>query len=901
MTDTTRLSSALADRYRIERELGQGGMATVYLARDVRHDRMVAIKVLRPELAAILGAERFLTEIKTTANLQHPHILSLYDSGEAAGVVYYVMPYVEGESLRDRLAREHQLPVDDAVRTAREVADALQYAHEHGVVHRDIKPENILLHGGHALVADFGIALAVSRSDGGTRMTETGMSLGTPHYMSPEQAMGEREITPKADIYALGCVLYEMLTAEPPFTGATAQAIIARVMTEEPRGLTLQRRTIPPHVEAAVRTALQKLPADRFHSAAEFAAALADPAFAARSPGAVPGASARSSTPTRIALGIAAGVTVLSLALAAWGWLRPSPARPVIRYSMGIPPEQAMRQGILGVNLAISPDGKRMVYVGPGEGGDQLWVRERDRLDATPLAGTLGAFNPYFSPDGDRIAYSTGSTTQLKVVPVIGGPPITLATPGTGTGGGGAWGPDGWIYFDSPNGLSRIPADGGASELLIPYDSATREIGHAWPDALPNGKGLLYRARRNLDPADFDIVAFDLATRERHVLTKGLLARYVAPGYLVFLRADGALLAAPFDPEKLTLTGPTVPLFEGVMTKPFGSADIAVSPTGTLAYVPGLISSVGIMELVYVGRDGAVTPFDPPVSFNPSVNRSLSLSPDGRRLALDVIGTASPDIWVKQLPSGPLSRLTFDGQAAYRPRWTPDGRTVLYISAQDSGRLSVWKRRADGSAPAEPVWRTRYPINEASLSGDGQWLIYRITGDSGNRDVYAVRPARDTVPIPLLTGRFSEQGAALSPNDRWLAYASDESGRDEIYVRPFPNAGEGRWQVSTQGGSAPRWAHSGRELFYESPAGDLMVVSVTPGPTFLAGEPRRLLPLGSGLVPSAIVPYYDLTPDDRQFVMVRLATVNQAPGAGQVVVVDNWFEELRRKMRPARK
>src|SRR5512140_3688015 len=259
-----RLTAALSDRYRIERELGAGGMATVYLAHDVRHDRKVAVKVLRPELSAILGGERFLAEIRTTANLQHPHILSLFDSGDAGGLVFYVMPYVDGESLRDRLNREKQLPVDEAVRIAREVADALAYAHAQGVVHRDIKPENILLHGGHAMVADFGIALAASRSEGGTRMTETGMSLGTPFYMAPEQAMGGREITPKADIYALGCVLYEMLTAEPPFTGATAQAVIARVMTEEPRSLTLQRRSIPPHVEAACRAALEKLPADRF-------------------------------------------------------------------------------------------------------------------------------------------------------------------------------------------------------------------------------------------------------------------------------------------------------------------------------------------------------------------------------------------------------------------------------------------------------------------------------------------------------------------------------------------------------------------------------------------------------------------------------------------------------------
>src|SRR6188508_2327544 len=278
-TPSSRISGALSSRYRLEQEIGAGGMATVYLAEDIRHDRRVALKVLRPELAAVIGAERFLAEIKLTANLQHPHILPLFDSGEADSFLFYVMPFVEGESLRDRLNREKQLPVDEAIRLAGEVASALDYAHRHGVVHRDIKPENILLHDGRALVADFGIALAASKASG-ARMTETGMSLGTPHYMSPEQAMGEREITPRSDVYALGAVLYEMLTGDPPFTGSTAQAVVARVVTESPRPLVPQRHTIPPHVEAAVLTALEKLPADRFASAAQFAEALRNKSYA---------------------------------------------------------------------------------------------------------------------------------------------------------------------------------------------------------------------------------------------------------------------------------------------------------------------------------------------------------------------------------------------------------------------------------------------------------------------------------------------------------------------------------------------------------------------------------------------------------------------------------------------
>src|SRR5579859_409407 len=367
MDPVERLSAALADRYAIERELGAGGMATVYLAQDRKHDRQVAVKVLRPELAAVIGAERFLAEIKTTANLQHPHILPLFDSGEAvptgAGAegqsfLYYVMPYVAGESLHDRLAREKQLPIADAVRIAGEVAGALDYAHRHGVIHRDIKPENVLLHDGRALVADFGIALAASKA--GRRMTETGMSLGTPHYMSPEQAMGEREITARSDVYALGCVVYEMLSGEPPFTGPTAQAIVAQVMTEAPRSLTRLRKTIPPHVEAAVLQALEKLPAVRFASAAEFAAALADPTFA--STRAALGAPGRGRAVAAARLPWA--LLLVAVGILAFEWLRPTPAPAppaVYRFNVVLPANAAWVGDILSIP-ALSPDGTRLVY-----------------------------------------------------------------------------------------------------------------------------------------------------------------------------------------------------------------------------------------------------------------------------------------------------------------------------------------------------------------------------------------------------------------------------------------------------------------------------------------------------------------------------------------------------------
>ena len=394
MTDTqARLTSALIDRYRLERELGQGGMATVYLAEDLKHGRKVAIKVLHPELSAVIGGDRFLAEIKTTASLQHPHILGLIDSGEADGLLYYVMPFIEGETLRGRLTREKQLPIEDAVRLAKEVASALEFAHKRGIVHRDIKPENILIQDGQALVADFGIALAVQQA-GGSRMTQTGMSLGTPAYMSPEQAMGERELGARSDVYALGAMTYEMLTGEPPFTGPNSQAIVAKVLTEQPPPLRPKRPSVPAAVEHAVLVALQKLPADRFGTAKDFADALDGKAgaYAATiiTPGARPSGASRLSRPVLLA---ACALSMIAAGAAGW-LLHRTPPAPVNRYSMGLPPSQAMRQGVLGVNLAFSPDGRRFVYIGPGEGGDQLWLRERDRLDATPLPGTVGAPEP---------------------------------------------------------------------------------------------------------------------------------------------------------------------------------------------------------------------------------------------------------------------------------------------------------------------------------------------------------------------------------------------------------------------------------------------------------------------------------------------------------------------------
>jgi eukaryotic-like serine/threonine-protein kinase len=891
-----RLSSALGSHYRLERELGQGGMATVYLAHDLRHDRPVALKVLRPELAAILGAERFLAEIKTTANLQHPHILSLFDSGEADGMVYYVMPYVEGESLRDRLTREQQLPVDEAVRIAREVADALEYAHQHGIVHRDIKPENILLHGGHAQVADFGIALAASRSDGGTRMTETGMSLGTPHYMAPEQAMGDREITPRADIYALGCVLYEMLTAEPPFQGATAQAIIARVMTEEPRSLTLQRRTVPPHVEAAVRTALQKLPADRFAHAAEFAAALGDAGFAGTRTAALTAAAGPPDWRARMAVPALALAALATLA-AGWALLRRSPPAPTSRYGLVLPPSQAP---VEIRRVVPSPDGSRLLYVGPAGGAtgqSQLWLKPRDQYAATPVPGTLGAWNATFSPDGQWIAFV--QEAKLRKTATSGGSPIFLADSVAPARSGIAWLDDGTIVYVQPGGgaLRRVSAAGGASTVVFRTDS----LPAVEPSPLPRARGVLFVRCASFRCDALDLWVLDLKSGAAHRLLPGtLMGTWLPTGHLLYVRADGAAFAVPFDLGSLETRGTPVSVVDSVVT--LGTTPLlAVSRSGTLVARTGRSAQAGEYEIDWVTRAGVVSPIDmgDPVQMTAGGNGGVALSPDGRRLALGLSTGGGNSIWVKELPSGPMSLVTSDSGNDLRPRWMPGGRMLSYISLH-AGANQLRRTAADGTGGDEVLVVRTGLVLEGEVSGDSRWIVVRtgggIAGRSG-RDIIGFHPG-DTTPIPLMANpEIDESAPALSPDGRWIAYESDETGRREVYIRPFPATNGGRWQASTNGGMAPLWARNGRELFFVDADRRMVAVPVAGGSEPHLGERRPLfrLPDGAYLDETFYYTPFDISPDGQRFVMARL--IQSAPGAAApLVVVENWFTELERKL-----
>ena len=885
MTDAAqRLSASLADRYVIERELGAGGMATVYLAHDLRHDRSVALKVLRPELSAILGGERFLAEIKTTANLQHPHILSLFDSGEADGLVYYVMPFIEGESLRDRLNREKQLPVDEAVRIAREVADALQYAHGLGIVHRDIKPENILLHGGHAMVADFGIALAASRSDGGTRMTETGMSLGTPHYMSPEQAMGEREITPKADIYALGCVLYEMLTAEPPFTGATAQAIIARVMTEEPRSLVLQRHTVPPNVDAAVARALEKLPADRFASAAQFADALANPGFA--TPARVNlqlGAEARS-VPVLVRLAalapwlLAGALALTSLWLARRGSSGGDDAGP-IRFAADV--EQA--QGFSATSpVLVTPDGRTLVVTAVTGRRNVLLSRRLDRLETTVIPGSEGASRAFLSADGRWVGFEANG--KLMKLPIEGGTPVALAD---ARWGGGTWGRDGTIIYTRTyqTGLWRVSSAGGDARQLTTPDSSSGELAHWWPQLLPDGRHVVFTAFRTpLDRATIEVL--DLNTGTRRVLVQGgVMGRYVASGHLLFAR-DQSVLAVPFDLRRRAVTGASVVVVDDVaMNYSDGFAAYDVSPSGTLVVMPASVAG-SRFQVVEVDRRGA----ERLVLAEPDRYQNPRFAPDGRRISLDITpARGASDVWVVDPARGSRTRVTSEAASDFGALWTPDGRDLIYMSERPL--FELFRRAADGSRAPEQLLGGEHDRILGSVSADGRLLAFVLSVADGT-DLWTVPLRGDPSPRQYLANGFQHGHPALSPDGRWMAYDSDESGRVEVYVQSFPDPTAARRQVSSGGGSEPLWTRGGRELVFRR--GDsAMAVTVEPGsgavstPAVLFAGPYDSR--SNWFAPRS----YDATPDGQRFLLLKWPAGDVRR---RVLVTTHWFDELRARV-----
>ncbi|MGE0555757.1 MAG: protein kinase [Gemmatimonadales bacterium] len=880
-----RLSAALEGRYRIEGELGSGGMATVYLARDLKHDRDVAIKVLRPELAAVIGAERFLAEIKTTANLQHPHILALFDSGQVDGTVFYAMPFVEGESLRDRLAREKQLPLADALKIATEVASALDYAHRHGVIHRDIKPENILLHDGSALVADFGIALAASKSEGATRMTETGMSLGTPHYMSPEQAMGERSLDARTDVYALGAVAYEMLTGDPPFTGSSAQAIVAKVMTEKPAPIRRFRDTVPESVEAAVLVALAKIPADRYSTAAEFAADLASPSGATLRTGVRPAATTDKRAWLSGAI-VAAGTLVAGILVGRAIVPRSTGVTEVVRATIRLGPKAPIWP-IGNQRLAISPDGRSIVIVGGTGAETSLWVRDVSAEEARPLPESQGGLGPFFSPDGESVGFFTsqsgsnqsGSSTDLKVVSLRGGVARTVVRD-SAAGFGADWADDGQIYFTHANrGIARVPSGGGTIVQVSRPDPANGVSEHDYPVILPGSRlGLTTLWRGSVGASQIGLV--DLATGAVTEIGNGNYPRYVAPGFLVFGDAGGGLFAAPMDPANGKVAGtPRLILRQVQVDGVNGSLQFAVSASGTLVYQRSDDDSGG---LSWVGRDGTVSPVDTSLH---GFFSSMSLSPSGDAVALT---RSDASLWIKRLPDGALTKLSPEFRDGNRPVWTPDGKSVAFLASRNSLQ-GAWVRRADGSDQARPAVPEGLEFDEILYAPDGRNILLRSRGAGpGSRYFLVFEPGIDTAARTLLRAPADQYAMALSPDGRWLAYVSEESGAPEVYVRPFPNVDSARIAISIGGGVEPLWARDGSELFFRSLRGGVLAVPVRTRPTFSV-RPPVLLFTSNALATGQYYRAWDVDAAGRFLIMA-----NGSGDATQLEIVFNWVQELER-------
>jgi eukaryotic-like serine/threonine-protein kinase len=883
------LKESLADRYDIKREIGAGGMATVYLAQDLRHDRPVALKLLNPELGAVLGVERFLAEIRVTANLQHPNLLPLFDSGAADGLLYYVMPFVEGESLRSRLTREKQLPVDEAVRMTVAIANALDYAHSHGVIHRDLKPENILLQAGQPVIADFGIALAVSNA-GGSRITQTGLSLGTPQYMSPEQATGDRVIDGRSDIYSLGAVAYEMLTGDAPHTGSTSQAIIARMLTEKPRSMRASRGAIPEHVEDAVQHALEKLPADRFSSARQFAEAL-------HGHGGVGTTGVYTSVqrdargrkgvwwkrrlrdPVTIGLG-AIAVAAVAYALAG-ARATPAPQRPV-RFVIAMP--DSLRPVVnYPWPAAISPDGSVVVYAAVGEHSEPMFYALRtDQLDARPIPGTTGAWEPSFSPDGQWFLFQDEG--KIRKVRLDGSASIAIADGGSANGGD-------WTTRDelvlgsdgTKHGLSKVSVAGGDLLEFVKPDSARGETDYLWPIGFPDGKRAVFTVwTASLATASLATVSMEGGEVSRLGI-KAIRPLAVIDRTLVFLQADGAVMAVELDRSGRKIDGPPIPVHDPVtvVAGNNGNSGIFVSQGGALVTSRGGTRS----QVSWVARDGSYKT----VSKESRAFTTPRLSPDERRFAVVTDERDKSDIWIYDMDSETFSRLTSTGAAA-SPVWSADGSRIFYVGLGGKERYAIWSQLADGGSPPEKIVDTNL-TSAVVVAPDGRSMIYTTYSNNNTWDLFRVRLDPTPVIEPYLAGTANETSAAFSPDGRWVAMVSDESGRDEVYVRSYPNP-SARVQISAGGGLEPVWSRDGTRLFYRSGRLRLSVkLSTTPTVRLLSRDTAMVQ--GGAILDGGIRPGYDISRDGR-----ILGLVSNKDDY-QLVVVPNWRVELEQRLATA--
>jgi serine/threonine protein kinase/Tol biopolymer transport system component len=917
--DPLGLTGRTISHFDLREALGAGGMGVVYRADDTRLGRVVALKFLFPHynLDASVKA-RFLREAHAAAALDHPNLCIVHEVGTSdEGWLFLAMALYQGETLRARLTRDGAMPARDALEIGRQIADGLQAAHAAGIVHRDLKPGNVmLLPDGTVRILDFGLAKARDQS-----LSETGVRFGTVSYMSPEQIRGGN-VDGRADLWALGVVLYEMLTGRKPFAGEEEVAIAHAILHDEPEPPSTHRKDLSAAVERLVLRLLQKDPADRYASAADVLHDLARTEMLAdgtsRPPNAVvaratakgPREASKNSALARSIVSTTAvsqdrsnrrvrqmlyGVSALAIVLAmtfVWGWMHPAPAKQVVRSNLVFDPAEAIIQpvGMFWGRLALSPDGSRLAYVGGPRA--QILVRQRNQLHATAIPGTEGAENPFFSPDGQRVGFVIES--KLQIASLNGDPMITVTDYPVGTAGA-SWAGDGFIYIDGKNDepLLRVEAKaGGVPRPFTVFDTASREADHSWPDVLPNGKGILITI--GVKDAVRSIGVVDVSSGKHHViLNNAVYARYSRSGHLLYVRPDRTLMVVPFDQNAMKITGEPTVLDQGLRLSPSSTVDLAVSDNGTLVYTRG--SGTGKQELVWVTRDGKAQPVDPDWQ---GTFTEPSLAPDGGRLAVTLLPNVGYDsvartsnIWIKRLDRGTSFNLTLDRMTSHSAAWTPNSGSVTFTSNK-TGSFDLWTTRADGSSQAALQVHEKRGVFSPCWSPDGKWLVFRTDYfESGAGDILGIRPGIDAAAVPLVATRFTEVTPAISPDGRWLAYTSNESGEYRIYVVPFPNTAATKWAVSTRGGTEPLWSHNGKELFYRDATGNLVAVDVQSTPTFSFGRPRALFFAGA-YFSFARAAQYAVAPDNRRFLMIRRVP-DRVPD--ELIVVDNWFEELKAK------
>ncbi len=878
--------------YEILSLLGAGGMGEVYRARDTRLDRTVAVKVLAPATADDPDfLARFEREAKTISQFTHPHICVLHDVGQekATGgsvISYLVMEYLDGQTLAARLEKG-PLPLDQALKHAADIADALDKAHRQGIVHRDLKPANVMMTKAGVKLLDFGLAKPRAEAPGGVEthlgapparapLTATGSIIGTFQYMAPEQLEG-KEADTRSDVWAFGCVLYEMVTGKRAFEGTSQASLIGAILNQEPPAISSLTATSPPSLDRVVRTCLAKDPDDRWQNAHDLANELRWIAESAST------ASVRHGRPGWLLIATLAGGLIAGAALASLWWsARSAPVQTPIRVR-ALAPLAPGESIFLSARrpLAISPDGRVVAYTAVADRVSQIHIRPIDQMSGTPLGGTERGDGPFFSPNGQWVGFFVAAEGRLKKVALSGGAPVTICEAPDVRGA--SWGTDDRIVFTGQldGGLMRVAAGGGTPEALTQPNAERREKTHRYPDVLANGKGVIFTIGTHdiTSFADARIAVYETATKQVRVLLEGGAdARYQAPGYLLYGRA-GNLMAVPFDADRLAVTGTPVPVLDGLLTSSsFGWAAFGATANGVMAHVQGAEPSA-IDQLTWVDRTGRATPVG-----NRRSMLAVQLSPN-REQALVRVSGANDTLWIHDFHRGDaFSRLTFRGNVAGAV-WTPDGRRIIYNIGNEIASIA-----ADGSGDDRTLFKDQFTGVPTSITPDGKTLLYQTNRPGTGWDIWALS-LEDRKARPVLSAPFTERFARLSPDGRWIAYTSNESGRDEVYVRPFPALGS-RTQVSRDGGAMPLWSPAGTELYFRRGQEIFFVAVRATAAGFDNGAPqRRPAPDARAAVDS-----YDITSDGR--LLVIQTSPPPLPTAFHLIL--GWLDELKGRVTPSR-